>query len=310
MCFELKPKCGFVARHWTVLPSRRGLWWKHPQYALHQCLKRNTPTGGSVLSLKSEYNPCDLFSRQPRRKLRALRALFASPQNNLAAFVDGIPTALTRLPDAAVLTAAGTATAEQEQAAPISTESLMQHVLVAILVAEELLAQLLNLQSLCELDPVAAWELYVEESKAEGVELHSIPQHGSSIHDARFVQELKAWARSQPSPERIRMLREYLLSCMARDASVMIAVEPTAAEDEVRDSAGLVSGSISDGVFFAVRPGIGGSLTLASAGLSRRISWKHQAYLVDLDRKPLAKIAAHVTRDACISRAAEAYFLD
>ena len=45
------------------------------------------------MTSRSAYNPLDLFSLDPARMQKALHALLAAPQNNLALFVSGVPAA-------------------------------------------------------------------------------------------------------------------------------------------------------------------------------------------------------------------------
>lgn len=83
VCIEVKPKCGFLPTAVAIAPAHA---IKHvaPRFLLHQTLK--LAQGERVASA---YNPLDLFSGDERRVQRAIRHLFAAPQNNLKVFVGG-----------------------------------------------------------------------------------------------------------------------------------------------------------------------------------------------------------------------------
>lgn len=90
-CLEIKPKCGAVLSCWTVPPSDRPLKRSVSRYRLHQALKcelhaqrQETEESTPTAFVPSEYDPLELFSRNPAKVLCALQALRASPQNNLA----------------------------------------------------------------------------------------------------------------------------------------------------------------------------------------------------------------------------------
>eukprot|EP00891_Asterochloris_glomerata_P009089 jgi/Astpho2/9089/Aster-x0842 len=88
LCAELKPKCGWLPRL-EVLPPGHEVKARVPKFQLQQAVKL---AKGSVTS-RSAYNPLDLFSLDPARMQKALHALLAGPQNNLALFVSGVPAA-------------------------------------------------------------------------------------------------------------------------------------------------------------------------------------------------------------------------
>ncbi|KAH9259165.1 hypothetical protein BASA81_002785 [Batrachochytrium salamandrivorans] len=75
ICFEIKPKWGFLPKEPTKFPIKHQVC----RFTMHQHFKQTL----------SEYSPLDLFSLDKPRMLRALQSLRANPQNNLKLFVNG-----------------------------------------------------------------------------------------------------------------------------------------------------------------------------------------------------------------------------
>ncbi|XP_034936187.1 inositol-pentakisphosphate 2-kinase isoform X3 [Chelonus insularis] len=77
-CIEIKPKQGFV-------PEANRLFQRCP-YCINQFYKVST----GIISKRSNYCPCDLFSGNRNRVKQAIKSLVESPQNNFIVFKNGI----------------------------------------------------------------------------------------------------------------------------------------------------------------------------------------------------------------------------
>eukprot|EP00128_Syssomonas_multiformis_P000045 Colp12_sorted_trinity150504_noHs@11235 len=84
ICFEIKPKWGFLPSSPFLSPKTKHAKVKNCRYCMHQELKVRQGEWEQA----SAYCPLDLFSRAPERVEHALRALLEVPQNNLRVYRD------------------------------------------------------------------------------------------------------------------------------------------------------------------------------------------------------------------------------
>ncbi|KAK1280509.1 Inositol-pentakisphosphate 2-kinase [Acorus gramineus] len=81
---EIKPKCGFLPCS-EYIAEENSIKKSITRFKMHQVLKFHQ---GEVSQI-SDYDPLDLFSQSKERINKAIKALFANPQNNFRIFVNG-----------------------------------------------------------------------------------------------------------------------------------------------------------------------------------------------------------------------------
>ncbi|XP_057974166.1 inositol-pentakisphosphate 2-kinase-like isoform X2 [Malania oleifera] len=81
---EIKPKCGFIPNS-RFITEGNSVKRSISRFRMHQFLKLHQ----NEVSQVSEYDPLDLFSGCKDRIHKAIKALFAHPQNNLRVFLNG-----------------------------------------------------------------------------------------------------------------------------------------------------------------------------------------------------------------------------
>ncbi|EOY14827.1 Inositol-pentakisphosphate 2-kinase 1, putative isoform 2 [Theobroma cacao] len=81
---EIKPKCGFLPIS-RFIAEENALKRIITRFRMHQALKLHK----QEISEYSEYNPLDLFSGSRDRICKAIKALYATPQNNFRVFLNG-----------------------------------------------------------------------------------------------------------------------------------------------------------------------------------------------------------------------------
>lgn len=81
---EIKPKCGFLPSS-RFIADENAIKKNVTRFKMHQFLKLQQ----LQISQMSEYDPLDLFSGSRERIQKAIKALFATPQNNLRVFLNG-----------------------------------------------------------------------------------------------------------------------------------------------------------------------------------------------------------------------------
>ncbi|KAF5747135.1 inositol-pentakisphosphate 2-kinase-like isoform X1 [Tripterygium wilfordii] len=81
---EIKPKCGFLPFS-RYITERNVIKRSITRFKMHQVLKLSQ----HEISELSEYDPLDLFSGSKDRVQKAIKALYATPQNNFRVFLNG-----------------------------------------------------------------------------------------------------------------------------------------------------------------------------------------------------------------------------
>ncbi|KAL1823367.1 hypothetical protein ACET3Z_010145 [Daucus carota] len=268
---EIKPKCGF-------LPASRFIADENyvkrciTRFKMHQALKLHQ---GKVSKI-SEYDPLDLFSGSLETVNKAMKDLIVTPQNNLRVFLNG-----TLIFGGSGGLADPTCCLNEELLEDalkcvIQAEDGMRTTNFLHLVAEAvcrpgLLDRLLEVQKLDKLDIEGAIHAYYN------VISQPCPICRVFKENKKKLLERYTSLHSDPLSKSLKIVKDYLIAATAKDLSIMISFRPT----EKR-----VMGSSNDIV----------SLKLNSQ------CFEYKASFIDLDMKPLKKMAYYFELDQKIVR--------
>jgi len=284
LAVEIKPKLGFLFPRNMVHPTMCN-------YCLKQYHKLNT---GQV-KFPSMYCPLDLYSGDPGRMVNALTALMASPQNNLRIFKDGDllhgddsvhnpvcdqflesmfgsetifqqvlvdallidPSSSTSPNTATKISLSSTTTTYKQEKSPVRRCNKSSHQLQP----QSILSSVLGLQKRNHLSDCEA-QIILNSLLSEGYDL----AHLQSLVTSNLTS-METGQMTKAQLEKIKMLKDYLLSVTAKDLSIIL----TLVEDSL--CAGARSGQwirVKDKLF--------------------RFKWS----IVDLDPKNLNRISKYV----------------
>ena len=269
VCIEIKPKFGGLVHCATVHGRHSHLKKSTSRYQLHQVLKLQQ----GAIDRVSAYDPLDLFSGDPERMQAALEALMDVPQNNLALFLGGDrvdPVGQTGIEAACAVLGR-------------DTSSHLAATVRDVLVHEGVLDKLLQMQTLCEYD-VHAVELLCRGLIGDSDDYehsddykHSDQSDDGTTYDCTAMNAFLDRVAGDES-RRLDVLADYCIAATAKDCSILVAMT-------------LDSGNSPTKQGTSPRQlGIVGDIA-------------YRVTVVDLDIKPLEKLAAHKRLDLDILRA-------
>ena len=292
LCLEIKPKCGFLPAP-ELLHGPYAVQARVSRYALHQRLKVQQ---GRV-ARPSAYCPLDLFSRDRPRVARALRALVASPQNNLMVFADGRraldlasgstgapemagegeepPVAFARLCGA--FWGAGAGAADDAAA-----ERVLDAVATILCERSDAPGRVLDLQRLDRVGPFGAARLLWNLAGRRDEGLPADAGLRAEVTAAAGLAPAVLALDRLPREAGLRLLREYLIAATAKDCALMVALGLPG------DAEGGPPAAV------AAEPEAGAERGALEVGGRRLL---YSVTLVDLDLKPLAKVHEHAALD-------------
>ncbi|KAH7862943.1 hypothetical protein Vadar_011357 [Vaccinium darrowii] len=235
------------------------------RFEMHQSLKLHR----REISEISEYNPLDLFSGSKDRVHNAIKALFATPQNNFRVFLNG-SLVLGGLGGGADSTSfmIGDAFEDVLKGVIEADDGLRTtnflHLVAEAISGSGLLDRLLELQKLDNIDIEGAIHAYY----------NLVSQPCIACRDLGGGKLLDRYAslHSMSMDESLKIVRNYLIAATAKDLSLMISFRPS--EDGDVESP-------YNGVFLE----------------STNQSFEYKASFIDLDMKPLKKMELYYERD-------------
>ncbi|CAL9206767.1 inositol-pentakisphosphate 2-kinase IPK1-like isoform X1 [Musa acuminata AAA Group] len=259
---EIKPKCGFLPSS-EYIAEKNAVKRHVTRFKMHQFLKLHQ----GEISQISGYDPLDLFSGLKDRIHLAITALFASPQNNFRIFLNGclIFGGLGGSMDNTDVRShkSGEAIADLISACGLQLGSFLELVAEAIF-GSGILDRLLATQQLDVLDIEGAIHVYYN--------IISRPcAVCKNLSDAELLHQYSS-LHSLSLDDSLKIVREYLIAATAKDCSLMISFSRTADGRNASDCNSVALKSLNQ-------------------------SYNYKAYFIDLDLKPLEKMAYYYKLD-------------
>ncbi|KAG7592588.1 Inositol-pentakisphosphate 2-kinase [Arabidopsis thaliana x Arabidopsis arenosa] len=256
---EIKPKCGFLPSS-SFIAEENVIKKSITRFQMHQILKLKE----NGISETSEYDPLDLFSGSKERILKAIKALYATPQNNFRVFLNG----------SLVFGGLGGGICKTTSKVELAFEHILKDIIKTDdglradrfieLVAETVytsgvLDQLLDVQKLDKYNIEGAIHVYYDFIDQPCKVCRELNQY-SSMH-------------SIPLDEKVNILKDFLISATAKDCSVMISFRST--------EVGLSRSSSHSNLHLE----------------STKQEFEYKVHFIDLDMRPLKKMEVYYELD-------------
>ncbi|XP_042058527.1 inositol-pentakisphosphate 2-kinase-like isoform X1 [Salvia splendens] len=261
---EIKPKGGFLPTS-EFIAEGNAVKKRITQFKMHQALKLHR----GKISQISQYHPLDLFSGSKDGIQKAIEALFLTPQNNFRVFLNG----------SIIFGGMGGTADSTSSTAAQSFHDGLKHVISAkdgmhikgfvdllteTIFKSGLLNRLLEVQKLDAIDIEGAIHSYYDIISQPCVVCRQI---GGEKFAARYSS-----IHSMLRDDKVRIVRDYLISATAKDLSMMISFKSKINMDEE---------SLHRAVFLE----------------SSKQTFYYKASFIDLDMKPLKKMEYYYELD-------------
>ena len=280
LCVELKCKCGFLPLAKNVTHEVKT---RKSRFVMHQQLKYEQ---GKV-SRVSKYDPLDLFSQDETRIQSSLDHLVDVPQNNLRIFVGGkmVFPPPNEKGGEANMAALAKCVAEDGDTNPQRAAGAFLSALAGLLAREPLLARLVRVQQFDEHDIEGTYPVYCQMVD-NGEPMPTLSQGGAIAKAGGGSGD----SVSSCADARRDALRRFLVSCTAKDCSIMIAMRRDGSEHtadaEGDDNLAVDSIDLNEGERVIVE---------------RFRGYTYSAAVVDLDPKPVSKMKHYYDLDAKVA---------
>ncbi|XP_050366522.1 inositol-pentakisphosphate 2-kinase-like [Argentina anserina] len=215
---EIKPKCGFLPSS-EYIDEGDAIKRRITRFRMHQALKLHD---GKV-SEYSDYDPLDLFSGSKDRIHKAIKDLFATPQNNLRVFVNGslIFGGLgggAESTDSVIEDKFETALEGVIQGGDGSRTVNFLQLIAEIVHKSGVMDQLLEIQKLDNLDIDGAIHAYYDIISEPCMVCTELGRDKASNRYSAL--------HSLPLDEKLKIVKDFLIAATAKDCSLMFSFRP------------------------------------------------------------------------------------